>query len=235
MLSNFYGPALSFTVAATGEFLVLQGEYAEVLRTDGTLALTSGRFCVEASPCWEFLGMRTDCHGTPYAAHINGDRGTLAYGLTNTLTYSREVYSDQLWGTPAAQLPGGRIVVLHPEGDFFYILGLDGSVAHQVGGPGSAPSELSGPSDLTVDAAGNIVVADTGNDRVQVYGRDGEPLLSIHAVEGYSSLDHPSQVFATDSGELLVLDKAGCRVTVFATNVTANHKSSWGALKFHHQ
>ena len=35
------------------------------------------------------------------------------------------------------------------------------------------------PQGLAVDAAGNVYVADTGNDRIQVLGNDGKPRLSF--------------------------------------------------------
>jgi len=45
--------------------------------------------------------------------------------------------------------------------------------------PGSDPRHLSNPRGIAVDARGNIIVADTGNNRLAVFRPDGSPLKQV--------------------------------------------------------
>jgi hypothetical protein len=42
-----------------------------------------------------------------------------------------------------------------------------------IGGPSSAPGEFTTPQATALDGSGRIYVADTGNDRIQIFSRDG--------------------------------------------------------------
>lgn len=45
--------------------------------------------------------------------------------------------------------------------------------------PGDAPTHLSNPRGIAVDAQGNIIVADTGNNRLAAFKPDGSPLKQV--------------------------------------------------------
>jgi outer membrane protein assembly factor BamB len=74
-----------------------------------------------------------------------------------------------------------------------------------IGSPGSAEGEFAAPHGLALDAQGNLYVADTGNDRIQVFDPEGVFLLSIADArfEGprYVALDDAGRIYVTDSSE----------------------------------
>ena len=77
------------------------------------------------------------------------------------------------WGAPAAAASGATAaVVTNPyEGGQRTIDAIQ--QIGQVGVPGNAAGQFNFPRAVTVDEAGNIYVADSGNNRVQVFNPDG--------------------------------------------------------------
>ena len=79
-------------------------------------------------------------------------------------------------------------------------------------------SQVSDPHGLTTDSFGNLYVADTGNNRVLVYG----PGAALPTVAGFSGLNAPQAVavdananlYAADSSHVVELTPAGIQTTV---------------------
>lgn len=76
-----------------------------------------------------------------------------------------------------------------------------------IGSTGSAPGQISGPSDVAFDSAGNIYVADTNNNRIEKYSPTGEFLA---VAGGFSSSDltfnQPWSMTVTSDGTVFVAD-----------------------------
>ena len=100
-----------------------------------------------------------------------------------------------------------RVARFDPDGTFSGQLGL---VSTFTGYPseGSDPGQFSLPAAVTFDAAGNTVVADTGNDRVVVLGPNGGVLRTSPA----GLLADPLAVAPGPSGSVLVADSANNRI-----------------------
>jgi DNA-binding beta-propeller fold protein YncE len=79
------------------------------------------------------------------------------------------------------------------------------------GGPGSGPGQFRTPSGLAVDVRGRVWVADTGNDRVQAFTRDGE-LVRVLA----GRLKAPEGVAVDAAGHVYVADTGNRRVVQFS-------------------
>ncbi|WP_328649900.1 NHL repeat-containing protein [Amycolatopsis sp. NBC_00348] len=76
-------------------------------------------------------------------------------------------------------------------------------------GPG--PGQFAGPAGITVDARGQLWVADTGNDRVQAFTRDGK-LVRVLA----GRLKAPEAVAVDAAGNVYVADTGNHRVAQYA-------------------
>ena len=71
--------------------------------------------------------------------------------------------------------PGGTLLFVSDQRNHrIQVFDLDGVFQYTIGSFGSGPGELREPEDLTFDAEGNLVVADGGNHRVQVFTPQGE-------------------------------------------------------------
>jgi DNA-binding beta-propeller fold protein YncE len=76
---------------------------------------------------------------------------------------------------------------------------------------GGGPGQLDAPKQAVFDAAGDLYVADSGNDRVSVFAGDGSFLRTL-----VGSMDDPQDV-AFDAGQIFVADKGNDRVDVLSS------------------
>lgn len=88
------------------------------------------------------------------------------------------------------------------------VLGLDGTPVRVLGlGHGSGPGELNFPTFVAVDAAGRVVVNDTMNFRIAIFGPDGSFAGEFgRAGNGSGDLDRPKGVAADATGRIYVAD-----------------------------
>ncbi|KAL4452670.1 hypothetical protein ABPG75_008332 [Micractinium tetrahymenae] len=88
--------------------------------------------------------------------------------------------------------------------------------AYTVGGPGTGDDQYDSPRGMAIDAAGNILVADTGSDRVKKLTSNGTYLANFGTSgTGNGQLDHPSDVKVNPAGNIYVADLFNNRVQVF--------------------
>jgi sugar lactone lactonase YvrE len=89
-----------------------------------------------------------------------------------------------------------------------------------LGTPGSLPGQLSGPTGVTRAFDGNIYVANTGNNRIEVFEPDGTVLPPLGGPgSGPGQFNEPSSVFGLAAeSSLLVLDAGNNRVQKLSLN-----------------
>ncbi len=84
------------------------------------------------------------------------------------------------------------------------------------GSHGFGSGQFESPFGVAVDATGRIVVADTGNDRVQVFDSHGNPLFTFGGFgTGSGSFFAPERVAIDPAGRIIVADTGNDRVQVF--------------------
>ncbi len=72
------------------------------------------------------------------------------------------------------------------------------------------------PTGITVDSSGNIYVADTGNNRIQIFNSEGS-VISLIGSQGSSDgqFNNPCDVAVDSSGKLYVTDYGNSFVYIF--------------------
>jgi uncharacterized protein (TIGR03663 family) len=95
-----------------------------------------------------------------------------------------------------------------------------------MGGVGSADGQLNAPSDVAVDAEGNIYVADTNNNRISKYTPDGEFVAAAGGFGSDIGLNQPWSMAVALDGTVYVADTWNHRVVVL--NGDLEEIGGWG-------
>lgn len=91
------------------------------------------------------------------------------------------------------------------------------AIASTIGGPGSDPGKLNEPIDVTLDNSGNVVVPDSGNNRVEKFTPNGQLLWSVgksdnSAGSGPGQFDTPKDAAVAPDNSIWVADAGNNRV-----------------------
>ena len=96
------------------------------------------------------------------------------------------------------------------------VFNLSGKLIGSIGKKGTQPGEFLFPTYLTVDAKGNLYVADTLNSRVQMFDHDGKYLKSFGSRgSAWGMFDKPKGVAVDSFGNLYVVDSGWSNVQIF--------------------
>jgi len=168
-----------------------------VAEADGTFygqAMTAGNIYTVAGS-----GTRGDSgnRGPATAANLDGPEGVTADAAGNLVM---------------ADTVNSRIRVVAGSDGTFYGQAMTAGDIYSVAGTGHAgytgddgratAAALSGPAGVTTDAAGNLVIADTGNDRIRVVAEAGGSFYGTGMTAGriYTVAGNGSQGFGGDTG-----------------------------------
>ncbi len=116
-------------------------------------------------------GMCRDYRGTVYIADkTNAD----------IIAYNPEGKRTRTFGKPILKRPAfvtcdrlGRVYVTDEDEGCVIVFDQHGSQIFKIGSKGTGNGELLGPSGICIDPKGNVVVADTLNNRICVFTPDG--------------------------------------------------------------
>jgi DNA-binding beta-propeller fold protein YncE len=103
--------------------------------------------------------------------------------------------------TAVAVGPEDRLLVLSRDNAGVCVFGLDGRQTALFGTKGAGNGQLDQPSDLDLDAAGNVYVADTNNNRIVVFGWEG----TFVANAGAGAIEKPVAIEVDGGGNLYVI------------------------------
>jgi len=92
----------------------------------------------------------------------------------------------------------------------------DGALVRTIGRRGSEPGEFNFPTNLTVDARGQLYVADTLNFRIQIFSADGEFVRTFGTLgDTPGSLNRPKGVGVDSEGHIYVMDASFNNFQIF--------------------
>jgi|GEM_PF-1582264 len=100
-----------------------------------------------------------------------------------------------------------------------------------IGGTGTSPGRFRDPSGLALDLEGNIFVADSQNNRIQMFGSDGQ-LRTVWGAKGPEEghFINPVSVAIGGDGSIYVLDQGNSRVQKFRFDQTETDSTSVQAI-----
>ncbi len=114
-----------------------------------------------------------------------------------------------------------RVVEIYPETIAF--------MWRSFGGAGTGNGQLKSPEGMTMDASGNLWVADTGNNRVQEFSATGSFIQKFGSLgSGNGQLSKPEGLTLDSEGNVLVADGGNNRVDIFSSR--ANYLYKFGTV-----
>jgi sugar lactone lactonase YvrE len=201
---------------AAGNAYVLDQRRARIVVFDRATGLPSRTIGAQGSGPGRMLdpsALAIDAGGTLYVADTGNER------------IARFSIDGSYLG---AQTDVGRTrgIAVTPDGARTYVAGSNsrisvydaaGALLTEFGGVGKTLGKLAAPGQITLDAAGNLWVADRGNSRVAQFGPNGERLGSFGARGiGPGEFINPTGVNISCNGTLTVTDTKNNRVQQFA-------------------
>ena len=123
-------------------------------------------------------GITADSSGNIYVTDSLGGSGRLQKFTSNGVFIT--VWGES-WGYPFVSPRGiatdgsGYVYVADSHFNCIYKFTADGDFVTQIGNPGTEQGQLSGPNDVSLGPDGRVYVADTANNRIQVFSTGAAP------------------------------------------------------------
>jgi DNA-binding beta-propeller fold protein YncE len=129
------------------------------------------------------------------------------------LSHPRDIAVD-MWGQVfVADTSNHRIAVFDEEGFFKRAIGREGIFERAFGRGPHEQGVLYYPEGVAVDLDGNVFVADSGNNRISVFDKNGDYVRTLAV--GSCELKGPTSVTVDRAGHVFVADSMNYRVVVF--------------------
>jgi len=194
------------TVRAEGPFAL------SVLHLNGWVTMTgiddAGRESAPAVPeyaGWRFFGkLAADSrHNVYFATEASVQRIEPSGAVRPCPMRSRWEWRGAWPPAAVAVGPGDELFVLSREYCGVSVQGGDGLERRHFGEKGGGEGQLSAPADIDMDAAGNVYIADTGNDRIAVFASGGT--FARNVAQG--KIAKPAAVAVHGDGNLCVIER----------------------------
>jgi hypothetical protein len=154
------------------------------------------------------------------SAQLPADFGqVVALGPETDRTQQANAVFDEFRISSTARLgdsdTAGRILVVDSLNDRLQAFDVLGNFVASFGTPGTGPGQFQSPQGLACDGHSRVVVADSGNGRLQVLSFDGTVFSFVREIDG--GLMNPEGVALSDDW-IVVADSERSQVLVFAEN-----------------
>jgi DNA-binding beta-propeller fold protein YncE len=201
-------------VAKIGEFLYVtdtNNKQVQVFDTAGTAIFKFGK---EGRGKGEFMfpyGITGDSNGNVYVADLYNGKISIHDKKGNFIDYFKEADKKN----KVIEAPGGlRIVnetlyVTDIQKNKVFVFDLKGNKLSEVGEVGQGEGQLRAPNAIAIDKDKNIYVSDSGNQRIQIFNKDGEYVSKINGSadgNGSSIFVNPRGIGIDSRGYLYVVN-----------------------------
>lgn len=183
------------------------------VKTFGTWGANPGQFQFP-------YGIAGDSKGNIYVADLyNGsvskfDKEGKFLGL-----FAEKNSTEKVFEAPAGvTIKNDLVYVTDVRQHTLKIFNLQGNLVKQIGSKGVQPGQLNAPNGVAVDNNGTMYVTDTGNQRIQVFDKNGKSIKLINGSQdgkGQSVFVNPRGIGLDDKGNIYVVSNLTHRMYIF--------------------
>jgi sugar lactone lactonase YvrE len=131
------------------------------------------------------------------------------------LNFNEEIFGRRISPFGMDVDPSGRVVITDIENHQILVFDSYLSLEFAFGNFGSYPGQLDSPQGVSFTKTGDLVVADTGNRRVQFFGDGGNLVRVVPRADQDNPLVAPRRAVLDNSGRLYVADPEAGRLFLF--------------------
>lgn len=177
-----------------------------------------------------YIGSAGGCLSTPQGIHVD-EKNRLF--IADTRNHRVQVFenfelaavvgelgdgNDQFRLPTACVTRGEELLVLDSKHGMVKVFGPDFQYRHGFGAAGIGQGQLNMPQGMDLHPNGSVWVADTGNNRIQVFSAEGK-LMSVLGRLGSEPGEFRSpKGLAWHNGNLFVADNGNCRIQILRDN-----------------
>ena len=164
-------------------------------------------------------------NGNVYVVENGNKRLQIFSGAAHAQTMQLTYNGNPVTGRAVTVSNTGRILWVNRSFGYVFAIEPSSDDSPPLGAPGSGDGQFNDPSDIAVDADGNIFVADRGNHRIQVLTRDGDFITSFgEEGSGDGQFRNPIGIDLDSSGNVYVTDLSNNRVQKFRPAVSRRQR-----------
>ncbi|MFC4800126.1 6-bladed beta-propeller [Neobacillus sp. GCM10023253] len=155
-------------------------------------------------------GIATDNQGRVFVADLYNGNISIFNEKGKFIDYfAKKTFTEKNISSPAAlRIIDKKVYMTDIKTNKAYVLDMNGKLLLEVGKPGTKEGEFNAPNGITTDGEGNIYVVDTGNQRVQIFDKDGKFVKIINGStngQGESIFVNPRGIGVDSRGIMYVV------------------------------
>ncbi|OLS37843.1 6-bladed beta-propeller [Bacillus sp. MRMR6] len=212
-------------VAKIGEFIYVSDTNNKRVQVFDLAGTSIFKFGKEGEGEGEFkfpYGIAGDEKGNVYVADLYNGNISIFDSKGKFIEYFKEMEETKAIKAPGAiRIVEEKIYVTDIEKNKIFVFNLKGEKLNEFGQAGLENGQLRAPNAIAVDKDGNIYVSDTGNQRIQIFDKDGQFVRAINGSKdgvGSSTLVNPRGIAVDTRGIVYIVNNLSHFVYGFDKN-----------------
>lgn len=209
-------------VAKIGEFIYVSdtgNKQVQVFDQSGTPVNIFGKKGTKEGEFQFPYGIDGDDDNNVYVADLYNGNISIFNKKGEFLRYFQEEAKDKVIKSPGGlRILGDKLYVTDIEKHKVFVFDLKGKKLLEIGGPGNADGQFIAPNNVAIDDDLNVYVSDSGNNRVQIFDKDGKFQKIINGTpggKGQSIFVNPRGVGVDSRGNVYIVNNLSHNIYVF--------------------
>lgn len=212
-------------VARIGEFIYVSdtgNKQIQVFDQSGTPINTFGGQGTKEGEFQFPYGIDGDSDGKVYVADLYNGKISIFDKKGEFLQYFEEKSEEKVITSPGGlRIVDNKLYLTDIETHKVIVFDLDGNKLAEIGEPGEADGQFIAPNNVAIDDDGNVYVSDSGNNRIQIFDKNGKFQRIINGStdgKGQSIFINPRGVGVDGRGNVYIVNNLSHNVYVFDKN-----------------